>query len=575
MPATLSLRSRVPLTPEAVLRSFQRQLPGLALVLLVGLLVLLPVIPLQEMALRNFGEGLRQLAANSGTEAIFTETALLGVGAVLVALLAGTILAFSVDALPRRIQRAVGFVPVIPLIIPSVAHVAGFVFLFSPENGYVNSFLRSLPPLKDLASGPLNIYTPTGIIVYTGVHLSAFVYLFIHTGLNNLGKDYAQAARVSGAGWLRITATITLPMLRPVFVYATLVVLLLALGQFSGPLMLGRREGLDVITTEMYQLTHEFPVNYPLGAAFATPLILVAILLVWLQRRIIGDQDRFVGRGVASTATEPGSVAQTTIALTVIVVYIGISAILPLLALTFVALSPFWSGDISFATLTLRHVTYVLENPVVMDAVKTTLVLSLAAVAMVIPLGMLIALALYYKNLIWRPIAVALDVLANLPLALPAALVGFGFLFAYSSLPIKLYGSQIGLALAFVTVMIPFSVRYQLATLIAVGKSTTEASRANGGGPLRTFFQVILPLARSGIAAAAAVIFVLLIHEFGVALMLRSNETNVMSVVLFELYSAGGLYPRVAAMALLMTLITSVGVAIAVWVGGAKAFERL
>jgi len=77
------------------------------------------------------------------------------------------------------------------------------------------------------------------------------------------------------------------------------------------------------------------------------------------------------------------------------------------------------------------------------------------------------------------------------------------------------------------------------------------------------------------VAIAAAVIFVLLIHEFGVALMLRSAETSVMSVVLFDLYNAGGLYPRVAAMALLMTVITMLGVAAAISVGGVKAFERV
>ena len=74
-----------------------------------------------------------------------------------------------------------------------------------------------------------------------------------------------QAARVNGAGRVRTLFEITIPLLRPVFVYATLVCLLLALGQFSGPLMLGRRENIDVVTTEMYLLTREFPVNYPLG----------------------------------------------------------------------------------------------------------------------------------------------------------------------------------------------------------------------------------------------------------------------------------------------------------------------
>src|SRR3982751_5496232 len=93
----------------ALTRSLGRQSPALALALVVAVLVLLPVVPLQELAFRNWGEGLRELAAYSGIVDVFTETVLLAIGAVVVALLSGTILAFSVDALPPRIQRWVGF----------------------------------------------------------------------------------------------------------------------------------------------------------------------------------------------------------------------------------------------------------------------------------------------------------------------------------------------------------------------------------------------------------------------------------------------------------------------------------
>lgn len=558
-----------------VARTAKRQSFWIVLAVVVCILIFAPIVALQQLAFGDGFSGIRQLFGHSVATKIFVNTAFLGLGAVIVAVGSGTILAFSVWALPATTRRYTSFIPVLPLLIPSVAHVVGFVFLFSPENGYVNTFLRSLPFLDHLTSGPFNIYTPAGIIIYTGLHLSSFVYLFIYTGLQNLGEEYVQAARANGAGSIRTLFSITIPLLRPVFIYATLVVLLLSLGQFSGPLMLGRREGLDVVTTEMYLLTREFPVNYPLGAAYATPLLVVALILVWAQHKMIGNRDRFIGRGVSSASPMAASVPLQILAILAIVVFVGLSAILPLLALIFVAISPFWSGRISFENVTLRHVMFVLNNPEVIQSMWVTLRLSLISILIVLPLGMLVSMAIFYRALLWRPLSVLLDVVSSLPLAIPSALVGFGFLFAYAATPFGLYGSAFGLILAFVTVKLPFSVRYQLATLISVGSTHVEAARANGSGPLRTFFRIILPLARSGVAAAGAVIFVLLIHEFGVALMLRSTDSNVMSVVLFDLYNTGGLYPRVAAMALLMTVITMIGVAVALWIGGVKAFERI
>ena len=45
---------------------------------------------------------------------------------------------------------------------------------------------------------------------------------------------------------------VTLPLLRPVLVYGGGVALLLGLGQFTGPLLLGRNAGITVLTTDMY-----------------------------------------------------------------------------------------------------------------------------------------------------------------------------------------------------------------------------------------------------------------------------------------------------------------------------------
>jgi iron(III) transport system permease protein len=559
----------------ALWRKLRQQTFWVLLLVLIAVLVALQVGALVKLALQDGAAGLRALLADPGTPRVLWNTALLAFGSLVVAMVAGGAVAFSVWALPPRARRYTTFLPVMPLLIPGVAHVIGFVFLFSPENGYINSFLRLTPFFSDSFSGPFNVYTIWGIIIYTGLSLASYVYLFVFTGLQDLGTDYIQAARANGAGPARTLFMITIPMLRPVFVFAGMIVLLLALGQFTGPLMLGRRQGIDVITTQMYLVTTEFPVDYALGASYAIPLLLVAALILWSQQKIIGNRDRFVGRGHTSIAMLPTPLSLRILAVGTIVVFALISAILPLLALIFVALSPFWSGTVSLAHLTTSNIQHVLRDPVVVASIFTTIKLALISIVIVLPLGMLAAMAIFYRSLLWRPLSVAMDAVASLPLAIPSALIGFGFLFAYSATPFGLYGSAAGLVLAFVTVKLPFAVRYQLSSLIALGSTQVEAARANGSGSVRTFFQIILPLARSGVAAAGAVIFVLLIHEFGVAVMLRSTDTNVMSVVLFELFNTGGLYPQVAAMALVMTVITMVGVIVALAVGGMKTFAKM
>jgi iron(III) transport system permease protein len=548
------------------------QLLWVALAVVVALMVLTPIIPLQIRAWENSADGIKRLIDMQGVGEVMRTTLLLGVGSMAVALVMGTVLALCTYSMTPRLRTLLEFMPVLPMVIPAVAHVVGFVFLLSPENGYLNSFLRWTPFFGG-TNGPINVYTLPWIIFFTATHLAAFVYLFVYTGLKNLGSDYGLAARVNGAGGFRALRTITLPLLRPTFVYAAVVVLLLSLGQFTGPLILGRREGVEVVTTRMYELSAEYPVDYALASALGTPLILLALVLVVLQRKMLGNQSRFVGQGAASLDNRMLNPAVSWLSASVVSGYVLVAAILPLLAVAFVAVSPFWSGAIDVSVLSLDNFREVLDDTRVQESIITTLVVSIVGVLLVLPVGMLVALGIYNKDKLWRPVPTILDVVANLPLTVPAALLGFGFLFAFSNPAVGLYGTQIALILAYMTIMIPYSVRYQLATLVALGRQTVEASQVSGANVFRTFFQVILPLARPGIVSSAAIMFVLLTHEFGVSLLLRAPNVSVMSVVLYDQYN-GGSYPKVAVIALIMTLMTGAGVAAAMFFGGRKALEK-
>jgi iron(III) transport system permease protein len=161
-----------------------------------------------------------------------------------------------------------------------------------------------------------------------------------------------------------------------------------------------------------------------------------------------------------------------------------------------------------------------------------------------------------------------------LPLGVPAVVFGVGFLLAYTQEPFVLYGTRWVIILVYVTLMLPFATRMLLSGMIALGDAYVEASRVSGAGAIRTNLRIIVPLLRSTIGGAAALMFVLLTHEFSASLLVRAPTTQVMGTVLYDQWVSGS-YPTVAAIALVMTGVTMAGVFLAVLLGGSEIFDKL
>src|SRR5690606_32401652 len=144
--------------------------------------------------------------------------------------------------------------------------------------------------------------------------------------------------------------------------------------------------------------------------------------------------------------------------------------LLPLAALIYVSLSPFWTAELTLRNLTLEHYRSVFSNPLFLRSINTSVLASVAAVAVVIPLGFACAYALLQSTRIARVMRAGIEALATLPIAIPASLMGFGFLFAYSQPPILLYGTVAIIVVTYATLMIGYSTRLQFATLLATGR---------------------------------------------------------------------------------------------------------
>jgi iron(III) transport system permease protein len=545
---------------------------ALIVTLILGFAVLWPLIVFEIRGLSDVGiTGYVSTLVDPGVFNTIANTFILAFGSLLLALVLGLGLAFAGLHMPPRLRTVGAIMPLAPLLVPSIASVIGWIFLLSPRVGYLNLLLRNLGLSSTPNNGPFDIYTFGGMIFVSGLLFASFVYLFVLTGLRSLSSEYSDAASVCGARPMRSLLLVTLPQLTPSLVYGGGIVFMLALGQFSVPILLRGPSGIEVLSTRMFLLLDHSPA--PIGeiAALGVPLLLSGILTIILQKFILGDISRFV----TATGRAQSTARRTTWwAAAAIFAYTGLAVVLPCIALIYMSLSPFWTGRIRFDNLTFGNFTAVLSNEHLIQAIYTSALAAAATIIIILPVGYALSLILAGRIAVPAFIYRAVDVLLILPFAVPATLFGVAILFAYSASPFLLYGTRTIIVVAYCTTMIPYSVRLQTASLMALGPQQWEAATVSGAGPLRTFFKITIPVMRKAASSTAAIVFILLLQEFAVSVLVKSASTQVIGSVLYDQY-VGGSYPNVAVLALIMMAITALGVLLMIAAGGTEVLKTV
>ena len=539
------------------------------LILATAALVLTPVVWVFHLSLEDSAAGVRS-AVNSGQLSdLLSRTAILAVGSVAISLVLGTALAWAAHRLPAR-RQWMALIPITPLFVPGLVLATGWMFLLSPRVGYINSLLRQLP-FFDGRSGPLDVYSELWIIILTGWSATGFVYLFLRSSLAQFNQEVLDAAAASGAAPWRVFTSVVLPLLRPGLVYGAATTLLLCVGQVTFPLVLGRQKGINVLSTAMYQYSSQSLPNYGAAAALGLPIVGLGLACLVLQRFMLRDQNKYatVGHGVSRPVRTTGIGGQAFI-----LAFGMVALVLPLYAIVYVSLSRFWTATMNFQNLNTDAYRQVFDDNSFFIGVKNSLWYSLLALVIVLPLGYLSAKLIFVRQQ-RRVAAAAQETIVGLPIGIPSIIFGVGFLFAYVSQPISrlgIYGTTWSMVLVYVVLVLPFSVRMQLAGMASVGRSLEEAASTSGAATLRRSLTIQLPMLRPALGSAAALIIALLAQEFSASLLVRAGTTQVMSTALYDAL-ANGSYPVAAALAVVMFAVTALAVGLAVVLGGRSAIE--
>jgi len=183
------------------------------------------------------------------------------------------------------------------------------------------------------------------------------------------------------------------------------------------------------------------------------------------------------------------------------------------------------------------------SRPVVKDALLVSLKANGVAQALVLLLGTPTAYLLATRRFRGRSLLV---VLVELPLVLPPAVAGIGLIAAFGRLgllgnTLNAFGIQLGLTQAAVVIAVayvssPLYIRQAIATFEAVDPNLVAAARTLGAGRSRTFFRVVLPLSRRGLAAGESLAFARGLGEFGATIMFAGTLQGVTQTLPVAIY---------------------------------------
>ena len=472
----------------------------------------------------------------------------------------GVSMAWLVARSDMRFRAALRYVVYLSFIVPSLLAGVAWVILASPNAGLLNQ-------LSDAAFGvrPLNVFTLPAMVVVMALALYPLNFIFVTNSLDAQGGDVDEAGAILGASPARRALTISLPLVTPAILNAALLTFLQAVALYAVPALLAIPAGQQVLTTQLFQL-FGFPRRPELAAAYGVPLILLAALVLWGRRRIMGRRGyaTIAGRGTRTNLVKLG--AWRWPATVYCWAVITVAVVLPGLTLAYISVIPHWAnGGFSF---TLEHYAWVFDNA--MTPVWNTIQFSAASATLCVVIGLAVAYLTVRRNTRFDRV---LEWLTTTPIVLPGIIIAVGIFAAYSRPPIVLYGSGVIVVVAFWGRFMPTALQNIQPAIRSIHPDLENAARSVGAGMLRTLSRITVPLSSGVLISAWIFSFVLATHEVSAAVLLVSVDTDVIATQVINLYEQAR-FEQISALGLVMVAITMIAVGVGTAFGGRRILNR-
>jgi len=484
-------------------------------------------------------------------------------GASLISLFIGTALAWMNERTDTPFKSLIYALSIVPLIIPGILFVTAWIMLASPKIGIINLVLQQAFGTDAVF---FDVYTLPGMMWVDGIQHAPIAFLLMSAAFRSMDPSLEESALMSGASVAQVVRRITLKLVWPAVAASFLILFVRSIESFENPALLGLPAGIEVFTSSIYQAIQVYPSDVGLASTYAVTLLAITSFGILWQSRFTRQSARYAtvtGRGFRPRVMALG--AWRYLAGGVFVAYALVVIGLPFLVLLWSSLQRFYAVP-SFAAL--RNVSFdnyaaVLAYPNIATAILNSIVLALLTATLVMLLSAIVAWIVLRTKFPGRRL---LDNIASLPLAIPGIVVGLAVMICYLTLPVGIYGTIWILLLAYMTRFLPYGMRFSNASLLQVHKELEESALLSGGSWTTTFRRIVLPLLKPGLIAGWLTIVIVSLRELSSSILLYSPDSQVVSIVLWELWQ-NGQYVQLSALGVMMIVVLFVFVLVTQFIG--------
>ncbi|MFL5873770.1 MAG: ABC transporter permease [Solirubrobacterales bacterium] len=482
---------------------------------IVGLAAVLPAAYLAVVVFGDFSAAL-ETAFSSRTLLILLRTAELTTAVVL----ASIAIALPIGWLTVRTdlpgRRLWAVLCTLPLVIPSYVGAYLLVAALGP-NGMVQEALGvdRLP----------SIYGFTGAWLVLTLFTYPLVLIPLRAALRRIDPQLEDAARAMGRSPLEVFRTVVLPQLWPVIAAGSLLVALFTISDFGAVSILRFRS----FTSEIY-IAYQSSFDRVAAAALGAVLVVAMLALLFASSRIRGAKAvHRLGPGTLRPAPpyRLGRWRWPALAFCSLVVLVAFA--LPVGVLVYWASKGISTGSTSL------HTIAALGGNSLLIAAWAAAIGAVAALAVA-------ALAVRYPS----PAARLIERLSHAGYALPGILVALGLVFFATRAVPALYQTIALLVFAMTIHYLPLAVGPTASALVQLSPRIEEAARGMGRGQAEVFRTITIPLARGGMMAGAALVFLHAMKELTVTLILspigfKTLATDIWTQTTYGFYEASAI----------------------------------
>jgi thiamine transport system permease protein len=440
---------------------------------------------------------------------------------------------------------------IVPFILPTVVVSACFNSLLGPS-GVINEFLMILLRLE---TPPILLMNSFWAIILGHVfYNTSIVLLIVAEAWSKLNPGYAASARMLGASRLQTVIKVIIPLLAPAILSAALLVFIFDFTSFGVVLLLGGPL-YATLEVEIYVQAIQM-LNLRMATILSLIQIFITLGLSLVYTRVSRTQ-----------MLELNPILKPGIPLKSVAVYKKALSLAVLLMLFLLFISPLaalairslaistkdfqgnpWAYYLTLLTNRSNDLFYVPPA----EAIVNSLQFGLFTVAITVPLGILVVMALKQPSRVnWL-----MEPILMLPLGSSAVTLGLGLLLVYNDTWLYQIPYPVLLPVAHALVALPMVVRVLQPALESIPLSLTQSARTLGATPRQVFKSVYLPILRGSILISVIFTFSISLGEFGATTFLNRPGYPTIPIAIFRFLTQPGQMNYGQAMAMSTILMT-------------------